>query len=87
MKIAHLGASKYYVSLDKVQFLYMAPTVLDYQVTYLDYHTVCILTSVLKGHFLLLSYVWGVQLIRGVLHLDFSLSCWFRGIRVLFFVF
>lgn len=29
-------------------------------------------------------YIWAVQLIKGVFHLDISLSCWFRGIWVPF---
>jgi len=52
----------------------------------LNYQKETVLTQVLTGTFGFCSYIWCVQLIRGVFHLDISFICWFKVIRVLFYV-
>jgi len=46
-----------------------------------------LLQKVFTGNMCYCSYIWHAQLIRSVFQLNVSFSCWFRSIRVPFFVF
>ena len=46
-----------------------------------DYQTVSILPKYLQVTFRYCFYIWDAQLIKGVLLLDISVSCWFRSVR------